>query len=93
MRLRWTEQALTDLEELAERAPQQAAKVYDAAAWLARQRFPNLGRHVPGLDCRYWPVPPQGIFYLVEGDELTVLRVWDSRRRRRPDQEASFNSG
>jgi hypothetical protein len=60
LRLRWTDHALADLEELSERAPGQAGTVYDAVNWLARQRFPNLGRDVPELDCRYWPVPPQG---------------------------------
>ena len=84
MKLVWTEQALDDLDELAERAPSQAARVLDAATWLARQRFPDLGRHVPELDCRYWPVPPQGVFYLAEGDRLLILRVWDSRRSRGP---------
>ena len=82
MRLDWTERSLADLEELAERAPQQAARVYDAARWLARQRFPDLGRDVPELECRYWPVPPQGIFYVVIGGELRVIRIWDMRRRR-----------
>ena len=50
MRLRWTDHALADLEELSERAPGQAGTVYDAVNWLARQRFPNLGRDVPELD-------------------------------------------
>lgn len=84
MRLRWTDRALEDLEELVERASGQAATVYDAVTWLARQRFPNLGRSVAELDCRYWPVPPQGVFYVVEAGELIVLRIWDSRRRTGP---------
>lgn len=84
MRLVWSERSLADLAELAERAPTQASRVYDAARWLARQRFPNLGREVPEMGCRYWAVPPQGIFYLAEGGELTVVRIWDARRRHGP---------
>lgn len=84
MRLNWTDDALTDLEELAERAPVQARKVLDAATWLARQRFPNLGRYVPEMECRYWAVPPQGLFYKEDGGELLVLRVYDARRRSEP---------
>ncbi len=84
MRVYWTERSLADLEELAERAPAQAARVYDAVQWLARQRFADLGRQVPELNCRYWPAPPHGVFYLVESGELKVLRIWDSRRSRGP---------
>jgi plasmid stabilization system protein ParE len=89
LRLRWTDHALADLEELVERAPGQAGTVYEAVNWLARQRFPNLGRHVPEMDCRYWPVPPQGVFYSVEGGELQVLRIWDTRRRTTPRREST----
>jgi hypothetical protein len=83
LRLSWSDEALDDLGELAERAPVQARKVLDAATWLARQRFPNLGRYVPELDCRYWPIPPQGLFYKAEVRELLVIRVYDGRRRRK----------
>jgi len=34
----------------------------------------------PGI--RYWPVPPLGVFYSVEGDELRVLQMVDVRRLR-----------
>jgi hypothetical protein len=44
LRVNWTEEAFGELEKLAERAPAQALAVYDAVNWLARQRFPNLGR-------------------------------------------------
>jgi hypothetical protein len=70
LRLNWSDEALDDLGMLAERAPVQTRKVLDAAVWLARQRFPDLGRYVPEMDCRYWAVPPQGLFYKVDRGDL-----------------------
>jgi plasmid stabilization system protein ParE len=84
MRLRWEDRALEDLEEIANRAPVQAAAVVRAAEWLAAQQFARLGRNVPGTRQRYWPVPPLGIFYRVEPGELVIMAVADSRRRRVP---------
>ena len=84
MRLRWRRQARSDLRELAERAPAQAAAVYRTAQWLAEQNFSRLGHPVAGTDERYWPVPPQGIFYRVGKGELLIIRVLDTRRRREP---------
>jgi hypothetical protein len=43
----------------------QAAAVYRTAHWLAEQKFSLLGHPVAGTDERYWPVPPQGVFYRV----------------------------
>jgi hypothetical protein len=71
LRLNWSDEALDDLGMLAERAPVQTRKVLDAA----RQRFPDLGRYVPEVDCRYWAVPPQGLFYKVDRGGLLVIRV------------------
>lgn len=82
MRVDWSDEALVDLGELAERAPAQAQKVFEAVLWLGRQRFPNLGRYVPEFNCRYWAVPPQGVLYEVQGGVLRVLRIYDARRRR-----------
>ncbi|MDQ6744044.1 MAG: type II toxin-antitoxin system RelE/ParE family toxin [Candidatus Dormibacteraeota bacterium] len=84
MRLRWEDGALNDLEEIAERAPVQAAAVVRAAEWLAAQQFAQLGRSVPGTGQRYWPVPPLGIFYRLESAELVIMAIADARRRRHP---------
>lgn len=49
--------------------------------WMAETGF-SLGRPIPGTDERYWPVPPLGVIYRVEGRHaLRVLRVVDSRQR------------
>lgn len=51
--------------------------------WMAATGM-SLGRQVMGTDERYWPVPPLGVLYRVDGDTLRVVRVIDARRRRRP---------
>ena len=84
MRLRWTDPALADLLELADRAPAQAAAVVRAVDWLAGLRTPAVGRYVAELDALYWPVPPQGVAYLVERGEIVILGIYDARRRRQP---------
>jgi hypothetical protein len=85
VRLYWTPEALADLEELAERARTQAERVVDAMEWMAAVGF-SLGRPMTraGLAERYWSVPPQGVYYYVDGDLLIVTRIHDARRRRRP---------
>lgn len=81
-RLNWSDGALTYLEQLVERAPGQAAAVVNAMDWLAASGF-ALGPEVrPGT--RYWPVPPQGVYYTARGRYLSVVRVVDVRRRRSP---------
>jgi hypothetical protein len=84
LRLRWTDPALADLAELAERAPVQAAAVVRAVEWLAGLRTPAVGRYVPDLNALYWPVPPQGVAYLVEPGEIVIVGIYDARRRRQP---------
>ncbi|MHB8509759.1 MAG: hypothetical protein ACYDGR_14115 [Candidatus Dormibacteria bacterium] len=84
MRLRWTDRSLRDLEVLAERAPAQAASVYNAAVWLASLQVARIGRHVRDRDDLYWPVPPQGIFYFVKDQDLVIVEIVDVRRRRDP---------
>jgi hypothetical protein len=71
LRLRWTEQAGADLIDLAERAPMAAAAVLEAMEWMARVGF-SVGRPVgdEGRE-RYWPVPPHGVYYRLEGDALS----------------------
>ena len=52
--------------------------------WMAETGF-SLGRPIPGTEERYWPVPPLGVIYRVDGRHLLrVLRVMDGRRRTRP---------
>jgi hypothetical protein len=51
--------------------------------WMSEAGF-SLGRDVPDKAARYWPVPPLGVFYRVEGDSLYVLEVIDARRRQEP---------
>lgn len=41
----------------------------------------SLGRQVPGTDERYWPIPPLGVFYAINGGYLEGLEVVDRRRR------------
>lgn len=77
--------ALRSLAALADRAPSQARRVVDTMTWLAASGFPHQGVPIPGTrDQRYYPVPPHGVRYLVDGDELIVLRITDVRRRRKP---------
>jgi hypothetical protein len=82
--MRWTDGALAELSDLADRAPAQAAAVVEAIEWLARQPFGSIGRMVRDRGWRYWPVPPQGVFYETMEGELIVHAVEDGRRRRRP---------
>lgn len=85
-RLDWDPEALADLEALTGRAPVQAAAVVAAAEWLARVGM-SVGLRAPrpgARDMRYWPVPPQGIYYFVRDGYLIVAGVEDSRRRLSP---------
>jgi hypothetical protein len=83
---RWKPKAAAQWDRLAERAPNQAIAVFRAIEWLAARRgMADLGRRDPdGKKRRYWPVPPQGIFYAVRGETLWVLEIRDARRRRTP---------
>ena len=62
----------------------QAAAVVRAVEWLAGLSTPAVGRYVPDLDALYWPVPPQGVAYLVEPGEIVIVGIYDARRRRQP---------
>jgi plasmid stabilization system protein ParE len=84
LRLLWTDAALAQLEALADRAPAQAAAVVRAMEWMAARDMGDLGRRVPGRRRRYWPVPPQGVYYSAERGQLIVYEVRDARRRRNP---------
>ena len=70
--------------ELATRRVIWFAVTLQAMEWMARTGF-SLGRRVSGgtiRDQRYWPVPPQGVYYHVEADLLIVTAVVDARLRR-----------
>jgi len=42
-------------------------------------------RHVEGRPNEHvLPVPPHAVFYAIEGNNLTVLRIVDGRRRKQP---------
>ena len=84
MRIIWRRSAHASLLRLADRAPAQALAVHNAILWLADIPTPNLGRSVGHGARRYWPVPPQGIYYVVKDDELIITAIRDARRRRQP---------
>ena len=84
MRFDRSAEAHHDLEYAADWSRGQAEAVVNAMEWMAETGF-SLGRPIPGTNERYWPVPPLGVIYHVEGRHLVrVLRVVDSRQRRRP---------
>ena len=99
MRLDWSARALADLQCAAEWSRGQAEAVVNAMEWMAETGF-SLGRPIPGTGERYWPVPPLGVIYRVEGRRLLiVLRVIDTAsaaspgrlRGRRKSQQMSDN--
>lgn len=84
MRLDWSARALHDLECAADWSRGQAEAVVNAMEWMADTGF-SLGRSIPGTDERYWPIPPLGVIYRIEGRRrLRVIRVIDTRQRREP---------
>jgi len=85
VRLSWSEHALGDLEGIAERAPRAARHVFDDVVWLVSNPFPGMYRRVQGRSKDHiLVVSPYVVIYRVDGDNLTVLRVLDSRRHRTP---------
>lgn len=85
MRLIWSEAALADLEDLTPRAPRAAGRLYETIGWLHRQPFPAMFRGLRGRPGEHvLPLPPYAVFYVVEGDTVTVLRIVDSRRQLEP---------
>jgi hypothetical protein len=57
--------------------------VVRAMEWIAARDMGEPGRRVSGRR-RYWPVPPQGVFYDARRGELIVYEIRDARRRRNP---------
>ncbi len=69
------------------RAPAQARAVFRTANWLARVvAVADIGHQVPETGERYWPVPPQGIFFVADRASWTLYltAVKDARQRREP---------
>jgi hypothetical protein len=79
LRLFWSELALQDLAAAADWSVPQSRAVVDEMQRMARRGF-SLGRLTERLGVRYWPVPPLGVLYSVDGDELRVVQVVDVRR-------------
>ena len=75
------EAALVDQALAAEWSISKAGGVEEAMERMADRGF-SLAKPTDRLGVRYWPVPPLGFFYVVEGDELRVLEVVDVRRLR-----------
>ncbi len=85
MRLLWSEDALRDLEVIADRAPRAAHHVYDSVRWLAGQQFAHLFRPIVGRPGEHiMSVPPYVVFYGVDGDAIIVLTIKDGRQVRDP---------
>jgi transposase len=83
LRLLWTEHVLSDLANAAGWSRVQAEAVVNAMTWMAETGF-SLGRRIRQSGERYWPVPPLGVVYRVQGDTMIVLEVIDARRRVEP---------
>lgn len=90
MKVRWTEEALADVEEaidwLAARSPQAAAGLLDDVL----ETVQRLGRGelegpettlAHGEAVRSWPCPPMRVYYVRREGMCWVLRVYDQRRR------------
>jgi hypothetical protein len=85
LRLLWRDEALVELEAIADYAPRGALHVVEAAEWLVASPFPHMHRELTGRPGDHvLSVPPFVVFYTVRGDLLTVVGVEDARRRREP---------
>ncbi len=83
MRLLWGTAALADLQGVAAWSLVQAEAVVNSITWMATTGF-SLGHRVAGTADLFWPVPPLGAFYRIDGTTMHVLRVVDMRRRKEP---------
>jgi plasmid stabilization system protein ParE len=89
VRVPWSEDALLDLEDIADRAPRAAHHVYDSVRWLAVQQFARLFRPVIGRPGEHvMSVPPYVVVYGVDGDAITVLTIKDGRQVQDPWERA-----
>ena len=89
MRVRYTRRAFTDREAiynyLDERSPKGAVSVQRAIDHTIRalEAYPRLGQLTNFADIHELAVPryPYKVYYRVEGDEIWVLHIRDTRRR------------
>lgn len=90
MKVRWTEEALGDVEAaldwLESRNPQAAARllgeVLTTVKQLAKAELDGPEAMLTDETCvRSWPVPPMRIYYQRREGVLWVLRVYDQRRQ------------
>ena len=85
MNVVWSPKSLRNLAVLSERAPVQEQGVLEVIKQFAARGFPDSGRPIPEhRKQRYISVPPQGVFYQVKGDDMIIIRIADSRRRKKP---------
>lgn len=79
-RLSWTPLALDQLAAALEWSGPQGEAVVNAMEWMAATGL-SLGYRVRDTDEFYWPVPPLGVFYAIDGGTLEVVEVADRRCR------------
>ncbi len=90
MKVRWTEDALADVEAaldwLESRDPQAAARLLAEVLTTVKQlgvaelEGPEATLS-DGTSVRSWPVPPMRVYYQRREGVLWILRVYDQRRR------------
>lgn len=91
MRIRWTENALADLQSISEyverdrnltTANRVCRSIYEAVQTL--RVHPNKGRIAEQIDCRELVLPslPYVVLYRVANDAVHVLRIWHGARDR-----------
>lgn len=90
MKVRWTEEALADVEAaldwLESRNPQAAARllgeILTTVKLLGKAELEGPEATLSNGTCvRSWPVPPIRIYYQRREGTLWVLRVYDQRRQ------------
>lgn len=85
MRLLVSTKAFADLERIAERAPRQALRLITAIERLTERPFAGMHRRVEGRPGEHaLSEPPHVVFYTVQGDDVTVLSIEDSRQHWEP---------
>jgi toxin ParE1/3/4 len=89
VRLRFTSRALDDLTRLrafiAKENPQAARRVSQALRGSIQllTEQPHMGQALPAAaGARRWVAGPYVVHYVIDGESLTVLRVWHGREQR-----------
>jgi len=83
VRLSWSDEALADLESIAERAPVQAGRVVSSVERLVQLPLPGMHRRLAGGrgDEHVLTVPPHVVLYTIDGETLNVVAILDARRQ------------